>query len=245
MTQAKKEVAKLFAIAKNISDQTYTIDQIRNLPKPVKRYFNFALTENQPLISYARLEHGGKFRQKDKWMDIKGEEYFTTQQPGFIWLAKVPFMSAKDLYLAGKGNLVIKLFRFIKVVDAKGEKIDQGELLRWLGEAPIYPTALLPSEKMRWKAQDDHSAKAILTDHGRTVEGTFYFDTEGKITTFKAKRYKEETLEDWTGFFSDYREVGQMKIPFNIKVQWDLETGPFEYVDFTIEKIEYNKPEKY
>ena len=30
----------------------------------------------------------------------------------------------------------------MKIVDVKGKEVDQGELLRWLGEAPLFPTTL-------------------------------------------------------------------------------------------------------
>lgn len=35
-----------------------------------------------------------------------------------------------------------------------------------------------------------------------------------QITKFKTKRYKDKTLENFTGHFSDYRSVNGMKVPF-------------------------------
>ena len=106
---------------------------------------------------------------------LKGEEYFTAQKPGFVWLGKVSLFSAKDVYIDGNGNLKVKLLSFMKIVDVKGKEVDQGELLRWLGEAPLFPTALLPSENLRWVPIDNDSAKVIFTDKNLTVEGVFYY----------------------------------------------------------------------
>ncbi len=240
--RSKKEVARLFDASEDISTKIYTSDQILDLPNPVQRYFKFSLRENQPYVSCVRLKHGGEFRPKEKWMPIKGEEYFTAQKPGFIWYGKVPFISAKDMYYHGKGNLKIKLFSLIKIVDVLGKEVNQGELLRWLGESPIFPTALLPTDKLKWESIDTNSAKVILTDNNLTVEGVFHFAESGEITEFKTKRYKDKTLEDWTGFYKNYKTINGMKIPFYLEVVWNLESGDFSYAKFNIETIDFNIP---
>jgi len=246
-SQLKKDVKTLFSLSQNISNKTYSSGQLEQLPEPVRRYFRYSLQENQSYISYVRLMHDGKFRIKpgQKWMTIKGEEYFTTEKPNFVWFGKVPMFSAMDTYMDGKGNLKVKLLSLIKIVDAKGKEIDQGELLRWLGEALWFPTALLPSENLRWEEVDENSARVILEDGNISVEGTFYFNQEGQIVQFKAKRFKDGVLENWSGFYHDYREVEGMKVPMHVEVIWNLESGDFKYVDFTVKKIEYDVPIKF
>lgn len=246
-SQLERTVEKLFSLSQDISDRVYSQEQIKGLPDSVQRYFRYSLQEGQPYISYARLKHGGNFRLKPdkKWMSIKGEEYFTLEKIGFVWFGKVPLFSAIDFYIEGKGNLKAKLLSLIKIVDVKGEKVDQGEILRWLGEAPWYPTALLPSERLKWEEINNNSAKANLSDEGLSIEGIFYFNKKGQITRFTAKRYKDDTLENWTGYYRDYREVDGMQIPYNVEVVWNLESGDFSYAKFKIDKIEYNNPTKF
>lgn len=187
-SELDKDIKTLFTASENISGKVYTSNQIKDLPPPVQRYFKYSLKENQPYVSYARLQHGGEFKASKNWVSIKGEEYFTVQKPGFVWFGRVPLFSAKDIYIDGTGNLKVKLLSLIKIVDAKGRETDQGELLRWLGEAPLFPTALLPSENLRWEPIDNDSAKVILTDKNLTIEGEFYFNEEGQITQFKNKK---------------------------------------------------------
>ncbi|MBD3192866.1 MAG: hypothetical protein GF308_19660 [Candidatus Heimdallarchaeota archaeon] len=244
-SQTDNEIERLFAASPNISDKVYNSKQVEGLPTPVKRYFQYSLQEDQPYISYVRLKHKGQFRQKQKWQAIKGQEYFTVEKPGFIWIGKVPFFKAKDKYYDGQGNLQIKLFSFIPIINTKGKEWNQGELLRWLGEAPWFPTALLPSEKLRWEPIDEESAKVILSDKNLTVEGTFYFNNLGQATQFKAKRYKDGSLEDWTGFYSDYRMVNGIRVPFYVEVVWNLDSGDFSYAKFTVDLIEYDIPMKF
>ena len=245
-SELNKDIEKLFADSKNISGNVYTSNQIKDLPLPVQRYFKYSLKENQPYVSYARLQHGGEFKASKNWVSIKGEEYFTVEKPGFVWSGKVPLFSAKDVYIGGTGNLKVKLLSLIKIVDAKGQETNQGELLRWLGEAPLFPTALLPSENLKWEPIDNDSAKVIFTDKNLTIEGVFCFNEEGQITQFKTKRYKDKTtLENFTGYYGDYRTVDGMKVPFYLEATWNLESGDFSYAKFKVTKIEYNNPSKF
>jgi len=46
---------------------------------------------------------------------------------------------ARDMYIADKGRLIATIFSLINVADAKGEKYNQGELLRWLAESVCFP----------------------------------------------------------------------------------------------------------
>lgn len=243
-SELEKEVEKLFAMSEEIHE-VYSTEKIRGLPQPVQRYFDYSLREHQKCVSYARLKHGGQFRPAKKWVPIKGQEYFTLQPPGFVWFGKAGFMSGKDSYYDGTGNLKIKLLSILKVVDAKGIEANQGELIRWLAETPLFPTALLPSKRLRWEPVDGSSSKAILTDRDLVVEGTFYFDGQGQITWFKAKRPRDRNLENWTIIYRDYKEASGMQIPFDIEAIWNLEPGDFSYARFKIDQIEHDVPSRF
>ena len=69
-------------------------------------------------------------------------------------------MTGKDDYINGKGYFQIKLLSLFTVADTKGKELDESELIRWLGEAPLFPTALLPSKYLHWEQIDSNSAKA-------------------------------------------------------------------------------------
>ena len=109
----------------------------------------------------------------------------------------------------------------------------------------MFPTALLPSENLQWEPIDNNSAKVIFTDKNLTIEGVFYFNEEGQITQFKTKRYKDNTLENYTGYYGDYRTVDGMKVPFYLEAVWNLESGDLSYAKFKIDRIEYNNPQKF
>ena len=65
-------------------------------------------------------------------MRIKGEEYFITEQPGFMWIGKISLLplvwiTGIDKYIEGEGTFQIKLLSMLTIADAAKGK---GELNR-------------------------------------------------------------------------------------------------------------------
>jgi hypothetical protein len=241
----RNQVKELFALSKNISEQQFHKSQIDCLPEPVQRYFNHILKEGRSLISYARIKHEGQFKAdlKKDWMSIKGEQYATTEKPGFIWKGTTAMFIARDMYLADRGRLVVSLFSLINVVNAKGEQYNQGELLRWLGESILYPTNLLPSEKLNWFPIDDKTAKLTFNYDGLFLFFKITFNDIGEITEMETKRYMDvKNLETWVIKVADYKELNKVIIPTTFEVLWRLEKGDYSYAKFNITEIEYDNP---
>jgi len=243
-----KQVKELFALSKNISGKIFQLKQLTDLPEPVKRYFNHVLRNGQPYISFARIKHTGQFKTGfDKgWININGEQYATTEMPGFIWKGTTSMFIARDMYINGHGRLVVSLFSLYNILDAKGEKYDQGELLRWLGESVLYPTNFLPGEGLEWFPVDDTTAKLTFTYKGLSLFFKITFNDAGEITEMETKRYMDEkNLETWVIRLSDYKELNNVFIPTELEVLWRLDKGDFSYAKFNISDIEYNIPEKF
>jgi hypothetical protein len=246
--QFSHQVKTLFVQSKNISDQRFHKSQLDSLPEPVQRYFNHTLKEGQPYISYARIKHVGQFKtgfDKD-WINIKGEQYATTEKPGFIWKGTTSMFVARDMYISDKGRLVVSVLSLVNVVNVKGEQYDQGELLRWLGESVLYPTNFLPNERLHWSPIDSQSAKLTYHYQGLSLFFKITFNEIGELTELETKRYMDEkNLETWIIKATDYKEMNNVLIPTNFDVIWRLEKGDFSYAKFKITEVEYNKPERF
>ena len=246
--QVMKETETHFSNATSFEGKKFSYDQLEGLPAPVQRYFKHVLPEGQPYVETVRLKHDGRFKtgvDKD-WTDIKGEQYFTSATPGFLWVGKTSLFTARDMYIRDQGRLVVKLFSLIKVVDEKGRHVDQGELLRWLGESVWFPTNLLPRENLEWSPISDTSARVTYTHNGISVYLDLFFNEKDEIARIETKRYMEKgRLEKWFGELSDYREVNGMKIPMHIQASWDLKEKTHTYADFQIQKIEFDVPERF
>jgi hypothetical protein len=243
-----RQVKELFAQSKSISGQTFHKKQLDSLPEPVQRYFNHILKEGQPYISYARIKHVGQFKANlDKdWVNITGEQYATTEKPGFIWKGYTAMFTARDMYIIDKGQLIVSLFSLYNIVDAKGEPYNQGELLRWLGESVLYPTNFLPGERLKWFPIDTNTAKLTFNYKGLSLFFNITFNEIGEITELETKRYmNEKKLETWVIKATNYNELNNVIIPTAFDVLWRLEKGDFSYAKFNITEVEYNKPEKF
>ena len=241
-------VSALFANSENISDKVFTHQQMLNVPEPVQRYFKHVLKEGQPYVSYLRLTHTGQFKAglKKQWTAIKGEQYFTTAKPGFIWKGKTSQFTALDMYIAQKGRLVVFLFSLFKIVDSSGDKFNQGELLRWLGESVWFPTNLLPGENLNWQPIDDTAAKLIYKYNNLTLIYTVMFNDKDEIEQMETERYLGEGgLEKWVVKCGNYQVKNDMLVPMTAEVLWRLKEGDLSYAKFNVEKLEYNEPARF
>jgi hypothetical protein len=243
--QFSKNVFKLFANSENISDNVFTYQQLANVPEPVKRYFKHVLNDGQPYVSYLRLTHDGKFKSdlKKDWTAITGEEYFTVGQPGFIWKGKTNLFTALDMYVAKKGRLVVFLFSLFKIADSQGDKFNQGEMLRWLGENVWFPTNLLPGENLKWQPINNTSAKLIYKYNNLSLFYTVMFNDKNEIEQMETERYMEEGgLQKWVVKCGNYQKRNGILVPITAEVLWRLEEGDFSYAKFNVKKFEYNEP---
>lgn len=241
----KKEVNQLFQLAGPQKNRKFTYAQLQGLPKPVQQYFRLVLKEGQPYISYVRLKHNGQFKTdlKKDWMDISGEQYFTTTTPGFVWRGKTKLFTATDKYVNQEGGLQVKLLSSVKMVDANGEEYNQGELIRWLGESAWFPTNLLPSHNLFWSPIDAESALLTYNYHNLHLEYKVRFKPSGEITSFETQRYMGDSqLETWRGKFSNYREMNGVLVPTTAIGAWVLNGQEYPYANFNVLELEYNQP---
>ncbi len=218
----------------------FSRDELAGLPAPVVRYFEFALTPGQPLVRNARFRQIGEFAMRaGSWSPFTAVEHFAVEPPGFLWDATIrmaPMMSfhVRDGYFAGEGALYGTLAAIVPVVNERATPVlASGELLRYLAEAPLFPSALLPREGISWTAIDDTSARATLTDGATTVSCDVHFGERGEIVRVSAMRYGGADgnfgLMPWVGHWRDYRRVDGMMIPMSGEAEWALPEGPFAY----------------
>jgi hypothetical protein len=217
----------------------FSLEQLAGLPKPVVRYFEFALTAGQPLIQYARAKQTGEFRMgglDTPWRPLTAIEHFSVDPPGFVWDASIrvaPLLTVRvrDSYVGGTGSMQARIASLVTVMDQWGRlELNSGALHRYLAEAVSFPTALLPGPGMAWEAIDDTTARAILTDAGSKVSMEFQFDESGAIVrAFTPERYREVEGQyiptPWACSYRSYAQVKSMRVPIEAEVEWILPEG--------------------
>jgi hypothetical protein len=227
--------------------------ELDGLPAPVQRYFRAALKDGQPIVVAASMEHSGTFNMSEageQWKPFTSTQRVVTRRPGFDWdgrIALFPGLPVRvhDAYVAGEGILHATLLGIVKLADLWGTpELAQGELMRYLAEAAWYPTALLPSQGVRWEAADETSAKATLRDGDVAVTLLFRFDKDGLITSVRAEA-RGRTVQGkvvptpWEGRWRNYEAREGMRVPLEGEVAWLLPGGAKPYWRGRIRQLSY------
>ena len=210
------------------------LNELIGLPAPVARYFTRVLQKQQPIIQLARFTQVGTLRtdvRSDRWLKFEASQIVAPPAIGFLWNARVAMapllhVRVRDALIAGQGSGQVSFLSAFTVAAAGGNlEMNSGALHRYLAEAAWYPTALLPSAKLRWSAIDGNTALATLTDNGVTVSLEFRFNTAGEIAgiytparwgTFDGG-YKQVP---WEAHFRNYVNRGGILVPSEGDVGW-------------------------
>jgi hypothetical protein len=239
------QVKRVFSESGKNTHEAYKENILEKVPEPVQRYFRHILKEGQPIISYVRLTHDGQFKSglDKKWVNITGEQYFSTEKPGYIWKGTTAMFTARDFYISDRGGLIATIFSLFNVVNASGASFDQGELLRWLAESVWYPTNLLPSERLQWTPVDSNSAKFTFKYKELSLLFLVRFNELGEIVEMETKRNMDETrVETWICKMYNYQLINNIKVPVLCEAMWRLQTGDVSYAKFRVTKIDYDRP---
>ncbi len=138
----------------------------------------------------------------------------------------------------------IKALGLIPIVDARGPELDQGTLLRFLGELAWFPSAAL-APYLRWEPLDEHSARAVMSHAGVSASADFFFDADGRVLRMAARRYMKSgsapaTLERWEVRMTQWQRPDGVLIPTEGEVSWELGSGRFTYYEFRIVALQEN-----
>jgi hypothetical protein len=232
---------------------TYDARELAGLPALVQRYFRAVLQDGQPIVAVAQIRHAGQFNTGEtqaQWRRFTSSQVTITRRPGFDWDGRISlgpgvYVFVHDAYVAGEGILHAALLGLMTLADVRGTpEAAQGELMRFLAEAAWYPTALLPSQGVRWEAIDSVSARATLTDGATTVALDVHFDAAGLIRSVRAaSRYRTVrgvlVATPWQGRLWSYAVRDGIRIPLEGEVAWELPEGVWPYWRGRVTQIAY------
>jgi hypothetical protein len=217
----------------------YDLRELEGLPPPVQRYFRAVLSEGQPMVTGVRLSQAGEFDMGEgqaQWRAFTARQVVITRKPGFDWDARIALapgirVFVHDALVDGQGLLRAEALGLIPVVEIRGTpEAAQGELMRFLAEAVWYPTALLPSQEVRWEALGEASARATLAMEGARVSLDFHFDADGLISHVRAAgRFRTVggalVPTAWQVRVWGYALRDGLRIPLEGEAAWELPEG--------------------
>jgi len=221
----------------------YDEGELEGLPGPVARYFRAVLRNGQPIIRYAELSQRGRFLVppgRSGWRRFYAMHHVAPTSVSFLWDASIRLLPGiavlvRDSFIDGAGAMRADMMAVWPLIDVEGTPdMAAGALQRYLAEAAWVPTALLPSQGVRWSPIDEKSASASITVGATTVSLDFTFAADGTVssvfTNARARAVGASfVLTPWQGRFSRYAEMHGMKIPLCVEVEWLLPEGPQPY----------------
>lgn len=231
----------------------YDARELEGLPAPVQRYFRAVLKDGQPMITAVTIDIAGTFNMSptgEQWKPFTSRQRVVARRPGFLWDAKIAMLPGVnvrvvDSYIVGKGLLHATIQGLFTMADIQGEgEIARGEFMRWFAEVAWYPTALLPSQGVRWEAVDDHSANATFTDGPLTLTLLFRFNDAGLIASFRAEARggmvgDKLIMAPWEGVWSNYQVRDGVQVPFTGEVAWMRPEGRRPYFIGTVTALAF------
>lgn len=212
----------------------YHTTELLGLPPPVARYFRKVLKEGQAMVTAVSIAQTGSFNmqpERTRWVPFTATQRVITRAPGFVWNACITLFGFIDVfvhdgYAHGKGTLVPSVLGWFAMgAMANTEALAQGEFARYVAEMPWYPTALLPSQGVRWQAMDDRRANATVSDGTVSITCMVVFNADHLIETIRVEKRAAITgtrtvMMPWEARLSGYQYRHGMLVPLKGEAAW-------------------------
>jgi hypothetical protein len=232
---------------------TVSFAELDGLPKPVQRFFRRVLIAGLPCIATARIVQTGRLNLSetgDDWHAFDATQTYRVRSPGYVWDARIrqaPFthLSARDAYVAQRATMRGSILSLVDVVNANHtHELNEAALQRYLAEAVMFPTALLPSQGVSWAPIDETHAWATVVDGDATARLQFEFADTGEIAAvFSASRYRtkdrHEVSTPWGARFRCYETAYAMRVPSEAEVYWLIDGTPRRYLTLAVRSFRY------
>lgn len=247
----EEEVSKLKASI-TYSEEYFSYSELRDLPFILQRYLKYSVKNGTKKPEFVRFKMKGEYKLKldSEWMPITAEEYYSVNNPGFVWNAKLKFfgpiwMNIIDTYVNNNGSRLTKLFSSVTIRNVKGKELDQSYLVRYLLESIFCPTLLLTEKNVKWQTIDQLRARAIIWDKSQRTAVDFFFNERAEVIKIESEdRYRINDVgferAKFTIHLANYKEFNSIKIPAYIETQWNLPGNNFTFGKFEITNIDYD-----
>lgn len=233
-------------------DNVFTMVDIKDLPKPIQKYFIHCGYIGKEKISCIKATFSDVTFSLGKQKPPLKIDYVLcnlTKEPmriAFIDTSMygVPFQGI-DSFIDGIGSMKGVIAKLFTLFDQRGAAMDKASLVTYLAEFPVIPSIAL-QDFVKWEEIDEFHAKAIITFKGISGSGVFTFNEKGEMVSFETDDRENTSMDGktvkakWTAVCSDYKDFNGVLRPNRFKGLWNYPEGDFEYFDGIGISIEYN-----
>lgn len=210
-------------------------------PEILERVIAYSEVEPaSPNARYVFEQRGHMWRAPTaKAMAFSARQTISRAAVRFAWQARFRMLPGLTLVVTDAmdddgGRLEGRLWGRLRLFCQRGPEVTQGQGYRYLAELPWAPGAYLDNPALRWQQLDDERLDVCTELAGQTLRVVFRIDAEGRVVEVRAEDRMREVdgrfePTPWVGRFSAWARLGEVVVPTEAEVAWDLPEGPFTY----------------
>jgi hypothetical protein len=248
----QKAVLEALERTKDIKNEILKEQDIQHLPAIVQKYLRYVGVVGKDKIINFRAEFKGGIRSKpqDEFMTLKSVQYNFTDKPTrlFYIVAKKKGIPAVGVHLYKNEQAIfqIKIVGLIKVVDAKGPEMNQGETVTVFNDMCFIAPATLIDKNISWEIVEPLVVNAKFTNGAITIGATLYFNDKGELINFISYD-RFETIDGttyknypWITPVAGYKDINGYRLVSSAKLIYKRPDEDFCYGEFELVNVEYN-----
>ncbi|MEB2775039.1 DUF6544 family protein [Algoriphagus sp. D3-2-R+10] len=240
-----------FSSNNSLSTEILMETDITHLPPVVQKYLRYTKSVGQSKVMNFRAEFVGRMRgnANDKYMNLQSVQYNFYQKPSHYFFMEASRMGlpATGLHLYQNETAVfeVKLLNWLKVVDAKGDKMNQAETVTLFNDMCFIAPATLIDKRITWEIINATSVKGIFKNGNISISAVLYFNDKGELINFISNdRYETDGKQynnyPWATPVEDYRMMNGYFLPSKAKLLYLKPEGDFTYGELEYKSVKYN-----
>lgn len=222
-----------------------------HLPMIVQKYLRYVGVIGREKVHNMCVVLSGGIRSNpgESWMKLTSVQYNFFDNPVRVFYIKarkagIPAIGL-HIYKNEKASFIVKLLGLIKIIDAKGEKLNQGETVTVFNDMCLLAPATLISKNIQWKEIDRLSVMARYTNGKITISAKLAFNEKGELINFISNdRYETDGKKynnyPWLTPVKGYKEFNGLKLCSEATADFERPEGTYSYAQFIVKEVEYN-----
>lgn len=224
---------------------------MHHLPLIVQKYIRVTGSLGRPKIYNYRVEFKGGIRGKpdEAFMPLTSVQYNFVDKPARLFYIEAKKMGIPayglHLYQDEHATFRIRVAGLVEVVNARGEKMDQGETVTLFNDMCVMAPATLISKNIQWEPVDSLTVRARYTNGSITIGATLFFTESGELVNFVSNdRYETDgkvyNNYPWKTPIAEYKDINGYRLPSKAKLIYQYPNEDFCYGEFELVDITYN-----